>query len=294
MFLRKPQSAVDHHGRGTCRVVLGLALLAVPGCRQTLEVKVERLKVAEKYSTMSNQSQSTREKARETLKTSGVALETARGEIQKARMALNAMTAGERKPPADVDDALRSYEKRVETGALHNSELLALLGSAAGDAETGKVLEQALAHSTEVEILLTAIQTSQVFPRAASASASAPAAPSFDAPKSEQAIERVRGLVAQLSSKGFGGFQSGQVYELSHSDPAYEEVLKSEPDGRPVTLAKAYVTGDSTIIFVQETPTYVRVFSTDMDNEKLAQNVLLIMDKALQAAVRAKALLPIP
>jgi len=64
----------------------------------------------------------------------------------------------------------------------------------------------------------------------------------------------------------------------------YSTVLKARPIGKPFTLVKASAIGDSTIIFVQESPVQMRAYSIDMDPTQLVKNVIDIMDKALQFA----------
>lgn len=91
---------------------------------------------------------------------------------------------------------------------------------------------------------------------------------------------------AAQSASGFGGFASVGTHTISPSDPMYHKVLNARSKGRPFTTAHAGVSGDSTVIFVQESPTQVRVYSVDMDPTQLVQNIMLISDKALQAGIQ--------
>lgn len=97
---------------------------------------------------------------------------------------------------------------------------------------------------------------------------------------------------AVAKSAGFGGFTVSGVHKISPGDPMYACVLKAKRIGEPFTLVSGGVSGDSTIIFVQESPTQMRVFSVDMDPRQLIQNVIYITDKVLQAAT--KYLKPLP
>ncbi|MCK4657947.1 MAG: hypothetical protein KAV82_00355 [Phycisphaerae bacterium] len=98
---------------------------------------------------------------------------------------------------------------------------------------------------------------------------------------------RAAGSVGQ-----FGGFLPAGVHQIDPSDPAYAWVLKSKPIGRSVTSVDAAALGDSTIMFVQESPTQLRVLHVEMDPTQLVQNVIYISDKVLQAAIKFLAPLP--
>jgi len=89
-----------------------------------------------------------------------------------------------------------------------------------------------------------------------------------------------------------GGFLAGGVHRIDPGDPQYARVLRGRPVGEPFTHAVAQISGDSTIMFVQESPTQVRIYRVDMDPRRLIQNVIYITDKVSQAAVRYS--LPLP
>lgn len=111
----------------------------------------------------------------------------------------------------------------------------------------------------------------------------------------QRAINEIEDLVAfgaaakaAVAASGFGGFQSVGVHQISPADPAYRDVLsqaRSETVGT-FTTVQAAVNGDSTIVFVQENPTQLRVFEIDNDPTQLLQNFAYITDKALEAAVK--------
>jgi hypothetical protein len=87
---------------------------------------------------------------------------------------------------------------------------------------------------------------------------------------------------------GFGGLRSIGVHQINPADPAYRDLLsqaRSETVGT-FSSVQAAVNGDSTIVFVQENPTQLRVFEIDNDPTQLVQNVAYIMDKALEAAIK--------
>lgn len=85
---------------------------------------------------------------------------------------------------------------------------------------------------------------------------------------------------------GFGGFTTPGVYKISPGDKNFDKVLSGKPVGEPITQVLSEASGDSTIIFVQEVPAQLRVFSIDLDPSMLIQNVLYITNKALQAAAK--------
>ena len=87
---------------------------------------------------------------------------------------------------------------------------------------------------------------------------------------------------------GFGGFRVVGIHRINPADPANRLVVDSahfKPSG-VFSSATAKASGDSTIVFVQETPTYIRFFELDNDPTVLIRNVLYITDKVLQAAVK--------
>lgn len=111
----------------------------------------------------------------------------------------------------------------------------------------------------------------------------------------QKAVEGLRDLGATakagIVAAGFGGFRSIGVHQINPADPAYRHLLskaRSENVGA-FTSVQATAVGDSTIVFVQETPTQLRVFEIDNDPTQLIQNVAYIMDKALEAAVKYSA-----
>ncbi|UCE61344.1 MAG: hypothetical protein JSU63_06265 [Phycisphaerales bacterium] len=91
---------------------------------------------------------------------------------------------------------------------------------------------------------------------------------------------------ATAQAAGFGGFSGVAVHQIDASDRKYAHVLKAKPTGKPFTLVDSKAAGDSTIVFVQESPTQIRAYSVDMDPTQLAHNVIYITDKALQAAAK--------
>ncbi|MEM1353741.1 MAG: hypothetical protein AAGC44_07065 [Planctomycetota bacterium] len=103
---------------------------------------------------------------------------------------------------------------------------------------------------------------------------------------------------AYHSTKGsqwsFGGFSNTAIHTISPGDPMYDRVLRADPLPNAITRVRSHAYGDSTIMFVQESPTQMRVFSVDVDGTQLAQNIMLITDKALQAAVNYLSPAPLP
>lgn len=90
----------------------------------------------------------------------------------------------------------------------------------------------------------------------------------------------------------FGGFQARSIHTISPHDPEYARLLGAKVSAEPFSSVRTHAAGDSTIMFVQESPTQMRVFSVDMEGTVMAQNIMLISDKALQAAVNY--LSPVP
>ena len=109
-------------------------------------------------------------------------------------------------------------------------------------------------------------------------------------PETGRAAETAR--AAQAKAAGFGGFVATGVHKISPGDPMYRQVLKGKPIGQPFTAVDTGVSGDSTVIFVQESPTQLRIYRVDMDPRQLIQNVIYITDKVLQAATKYLAPLP--
>lgn len=101
-------------------------------------------------------------------------------------------------------------------------------------------------------------------------------------------VDAIAGGQAAASQRGFGGFRSLGVHQINPGDPVYQQVVDPdcyEPSG-VFSQAYAAVNGDSTIVFVQETPTQIRFFELDSDPSMLIQNILYITDKVLQAVVK--------
>lgn len=93
---------------------------------------------------------------------------------------------------------------------------------------------------------------------------------------------------AQADVVGFGGFRIVGVHRMNPGDPIYRQIVNPkeyQPSG-VYSEATAAANGDSTIVFVQEVPTYIRFFELDNDPTQLIRNVLFLMDKVLQAAVK--------
>lgn len=93
---------------------------------------------------------------------------------------------------------------------------------------------------------------------------------------------------SQHASLGFGGFRVVGAYRINAADPIYRDVTDSgkyRPSG-VFSSASAAVNGDSTVVFVQESPTQIRFFEMDNDPEQLIRNVLYLTDKVLQAVVK--------
>lgn len=81
----------------------------------------------------------------------------------------------------------------------------------------------------------------------------------------------------------FGGFQTVGVHKISPGDAYYSAVLRGKVVGEPFTEVKAGVTGDSTLVLVQEDPTQFRLRSVQMNAEKLMENVASMTDKVMAA-----------
>lgn len=91
---------------------------------------------------------------------------------------------------------------------------------------------------------------------------------------------------AQALSGGFGGFRVEGVHTISPGDPLYPAVLQGKPIGAPISYVMADAAGDSSVMFVQETPTQLRVAEVETDSTQLVNNVVFITQKALAAAAR--------
>lgn len=113
-----------------------------------------------------------------------------------------------------------------------------------------------------------------------------------EVPRASAALRQAQQVAASTRPR-FGGYASESVHTISPGDPAYDYVLNADPHRRPISLVSSSAWGDSTIMFVQESPTQMRVFTVDVDGTQLAQNIMLITDKALQAAVNHLSPLPL-
>lgn len=105
-----------------------------------------------------------------------------------------------------------------------------------------------------------------------------------DVPRASAALRQAQRITAGTRPR-FGGYASESVHTISAGDPAYDFVLEADAYKHPISAVSSTAWGDSTIMFVQESPTQMRVFTVDVDGTQLAQNIMLITDKALQAAV---------
>lgn len=85
---------------------------------------------------------------------------------------------------------------------------------------------------------------------------------------------------------GYQGFIVDEVFEISASDPNYESVLFGTPIPQAITHVNAQALGDSSVLFVQENPTQMRIYHVETDVEKLVQNAMFIFDKTLSAAIK--------
>jgi hypothetical protein len=111
--------------------------------------------------------------------------------------------------------------------------------------------------------------------------------------KDKQAADAaIQSLVATVRAQadvvGFGGFRIVGVHRMNPADPIYQQVVnpKEYQASGVYSEAAAAANGDSTVVFVQEVPTYIRFFELDNDPTQLIRNVLYLMDKVLQAAVK--------
>jgi len=87
----------------------------------------------------------------------------------------------------------------------------------------------------------------------------------------------------------FGGFCSSDVYEINASDPVYRRILGASPAKHSracVTRVDAGATGDSTIMIVMESPCQFRLYQISNDPTRIVQNLSLITQKVLAAALR--------
>lgn len=94
------------------------------------------------------------------------------------------------------------------------------------------------------------------------------------------------------SKPGFGGYMSMGVSRISAGDPNYKSVLEGSPQGEPITETVATVSGNSTLIFVQESPVQMRFYTVDLNAEDLVKNISQISSKAVNAALKFSAPLP--
>ncbi len=107
--------------------------------------------------------------------------------------------------------------------------------------------------------------------------------------------ERALGVATsslRTSKPGYGGFVRTGVTRISAGDPNYKLVLEGKPQGEPITETIANVSGDSTVIFVQENPVQMRVYTVDLNAEELVRNISQISSKAVNAALKFSAPLP--
>jgi hypothetical protein len=93
---------------------------------------------------------------------------------------------------------------------------------------------------------------------------------------------------------GYGGFTTEGAYRISAGDPDYKEVLSGHPVGEPVTSVTSTVVGDSTLMFVQESPSQMRVHRVDMDAKELIRQIGDITNKGLAAWVKYMGGTPVP
>lgn len=83
----------------------------------------------------------------------------------------------------------------------------------------------------------------------------------------------------------YGGFAVSGVFLINGGDPRYGEVVSAKPAG---TFGKATVeaSGDTTAVIVFDDPIRVRTFQMSNDPRQLIRNVLMVIDKALQAVAK--------
>lgn len=120
----------------------------------------------------------------------------------------------------------------------------------------------------------------------------------------EKLIINIEAIVANVKTDlqtGFGGFVTLGVFELRPSDPNYDFVLSAKngrlpkDEGRaksgyvlpePLTGASASFDGDSSLIFVMESPGQIRVYQVESDPTALLRNVAILVQKAVSAAAK--------
>jgi hypothetical protein len=92
--------------------------------------------------------------------------------------------------------------------------------------------------------------------------------------------------ISGSSRVGYQGFIVDDIFKISPSDPNYASVLAGTPVSQAISEVKATSLGDSTVLFVQESPGQMRIYQVETDTEQLVQNALFIFDKSLSAAIK--------
>jgi hypothetical protein len=90
-------------------------------------------------------------------------------------------------------------------------------------------------------------------------------------------------------SGGFGGLATYGVFEIRPGDSLYQYVLGAKAYPDPLSSASTTAGGESTVVFVQESPAQFRVKEISNDPSKIVQNVIAITNMALRAAAQAAA-----
>ena len=104
-----------------------------------------------------------------------------------------------------------------------------------------------------------------------------------------QAVKTAEAAETRTNQVMFGGFCSSDVYEINASDPVYRRILGASPAKHSracVTRVDAGATGDSTIMIVMESPCQFRLYQISNDPTRIVQNLSLITQKVLAAALR--------
>lgn len=97
------------------------------------------------------------------------------------------------------------------------------------------------------------------------------------------------GAAEDIRRIGFGGFLTVGVFEINPADPMYRKILAAECvtlSCDSFTCVRARIDGDSSIMFVMESPGQIRIYQIQNDPTQLLRNIAILIQKATAAATK--------
>lgn len=272
----------------TLKFTFILLCVAITGCNQTLTISVQRLDTGSSASTiylayLKQKAYPALIRATNVIKRYPLELKQLDGVQQgeKPKKLLQSFEANLPAEPKCPKEASKSLVDRI-------SEYLNLDAENQTEAETIQLISLARQYVSQTNAAISKIAS---LARASSAENEemAKLIELFITPILEESE-----IAAKSVNIGYGGYVSNEIYEISASDPEVRHLLKRCNSGNCPSFTRTFanVSGDSTMIFVAESPVQNRFYSVEMDSDTLTRNIIFITDKALQAAVKYAA--PVP